>query len=415
MQGDLPRSGYAHKCMVLIDISADTPVACSAPAASDSAAGVARLDDEDGDETSYATPCLPQASNIVVEDSCSAIDMPVQRKLRRHVHPSLPTVDEPRRRQALYRGCTPPAVGWGISDSYMQSRERPSLRGPNVPLPMIPHAPGAGGFNWTTTPRFVRKKAGDVSHEAGPYACSQRTISEWGESNPQHYSQIFATSQKRLSQLTHATSLGSSEPVAFRAATEHVGPGQYRFPPHLTHSISTPAGQVNKDDNGVSRGTSTLAARTAFRSTTPQLSSGKIAAFENPTGPGSYDPVKGAVEPWGSTGAGHRSSFASKRLQRTSSWHGRTWRPNNVDAKIEPVSAALLNRSLRPSLPSSRGHMWSKTPRRLNNGGATTRERGLDTFYSPQNGTIGWNLITGLHNQSNQNDNHNNAAARKKK
>ena len=67
-----------------------------------------------------------------------------------------------------------------------------------------------------------------------------------------------------------------------------------------------------------------------------------------------------------------------------------------TEAEAYAVVLALVERSLRRTVPSSRGHTWSTTPRTFP-GVAAKRDPGLDRFYSPGNGTIAWNLITGLH------------------
>jgi len=237
-------------------------------------------------------------------------------------------------------------------------------------------------------------------------------VAKWCIRNPQSYSSSFASSQQRLSQMSHATLVASSQPTVCKTATTDVAPGHYKVSPGANSAISDPGGQVDTDDDQLSRGRATMAARTAFTSTTPQMLRRDMqphelhvnhetsTAFERSgareLGPGSYSPTNGAVEQWSSVGAGHRSSFSSRRLQRTSSWHGRTWQPATFETSAEPASMERVERSLRRTVPSSRGHTWSPTPRKSPGDGAY-RDPGLDQFYDPKNGTIEWRLIEGLH------------------
>lgn len=307
------------------------------------------------------------------------------------------------RRQALYRGCAPPSIDLAIS------QKPPS--GPPTPMRLIPHAPGSSGVKWSTAPLEPRKHM-PTARESGPYDTRTGTIADWGVRNPRNYSGSFGSTQYRISQVPHATQLGAAEPTAGKTATEDVGPGQYRVPPILTHSISTPGGKLSQNPNGddalASRGRVTLAARTVFRSTTPQLIAFREQAeADKELGPGSYNP-KDVLEP-SSASAGHRSSFASKRLQRASSWHGRTWQPSSSDVSVEPnrITATALERALKFTQPSAKGHTWSKAPRKtkMNQNDGVTRDSGRDKFYSDEVGTIKWNMVTGLHHLPPKNPN----------
>lgn len=274
-------------------------------------------------------------------------------------------------------------------------------------------SPGTGGFSLGQTPRFSwEASTKKISRETGPYSSDANTVGVLSLQSSRNYASSFGTMQQRWSQLNHAQSIAQL-PVpwvpswhAGTTATEEVSPSSYDASMNAIAASATDADRA--------RGRITLAARTVFRSDTPQLtlfaSRASTPAFARSgaknLGPGSYKSTNGSelCRSTGnsskafltSRGDGHRSAFVSRRPQQSAvrlPVSAETAEPN----RFKP---SLVERASLRASPSARGHTWSPAPRvtKIAPCDGVAREPGRDQFYAGAVNTMAWDLVgRGLH------------------